>query len=85
MGMPLSQSQQRLRGRKIADMTDDQLRDWIDACTRMEKWVKPAKARRSWKQSGQEAMEELERRTPAGDHSARISLARSELSQESGR
>ena len=65
MAMPLSKTQQRLRGRKIADMTDDQLRDWIDACSRMEEWVKPPKARRSWKSAGQEAMAELERRKPS--------------------
>jgi hypothetical protein len=48
-------SQQRLRGKNVADMTDEQLRDWIDACQRMEKWVKPAKARQGWRLSGEEA------------------------------
>jgi len=28
-------------------MTDAQLHDWLDACTKMELHVKPAKARRS--------------------------------------
>ena len=59
---PLSRSQQGLRGRDIRDMTIEQLRDWIDACEKMEAWVKPPKARRSWKHSGQEAIAELEGR-----------------------
>jgi hypothetical protein len=62
MSEPLSKSQQHLRGRNVADMTTDQLRDWIDACAKMERWVTAAKARRSWKLSGQHAQQELERR-----------------------
>ena len=62
MAEPLSKSQQRLRGRKLTDMTIGQLRDWIDACDKMERWVTAAKARRGWKQSGQEAERELQRR-----------------------
>lgn len=65
MAEPLSKSQQRLRGRKVADMTADQLLDWIDACAKMEQWVDAAKARRSWKQSAEDAQQELERRTDA--------------------
>ncbi|MBI1314554.1 hypothetical protein GC176_24945 [bacterium] len=59
---PLSNSQQQLRGRKVQDMTVDQLADWIDACFKMERWVKGNKARRSWKLGGEEAKAELERR-----------------------
>lgn len=59
---PLTRSQQALRGRKIVDMDDAQLADWIDACNKMEIWVKPAKARRSWKQGRLAAVTELERR-----------------------
>lgn len=46
----------------VIDMTDDQLRDWTDACGRMEQWVGVAKARRPWKLSRHEAEGELERR-----------------------
>jgi len=62
MAEPLTKSQQKLRGRKIVDMSNDQLKGWIAACGKMELWVKPAKPRRAWKKSGQEAMAELERR-----------------------
>jgi len=65
MAVPLSKSQQQLRGRKLADMTIDQLRDWIDACEKMERWLKPAKARRTWRRSGLEAREKLQRRLVA--------------------
>lgn len=63
MAEPLSKSQQKLRGREICDMTDEQLRDWIDACLKMEQWVGAAKARRGWRLSGIKAEQELERRT----------------------
>jgi hypothetical protein len=62
MAEPLSKSQQSLRGRKIADMTDHQLRDWIQACEKMENWVGHAKARRGWRLSGVQAEKELDRR-----------------------
>ena len=63
MAEPLSKTQQRLRGRKICDMTDEQLRDWIDACEKMNKWLGAAKARRGWRLSGIKAEEELRRRS----------------------
>ena len=63
MSEPLSKSQQSLRGRKLVDMTDEQLRDWIDACYKMERWLNAAKARRGWRVSGEQAEEELERRS----------------------
>ena len=62
MPEPLTKSQQQLRGRKLADMTDEQLRDWIDACGKMEHWLSAAKARRGWRLSGIEAEDELQRR-----------------------
>ena len=62
MAEPLTRSQQQLRGRKISDMTVEQLRDWIDACDKMETWVGAAKARRGWRLSGIEAQAELARR-----------------------
>ncbi len=62
MAEPLTRSQQSLRGKKIADMTDTELRDWLDACTKMEFHVKPAKARRSWKAGALEAEIELKSR-----------------------
>lgn len=65
MAEPLTRSQQQLRGRKISDMTDEQLRDWIDACDKMETWVVAAKARRGWRESGIDAQAELERRNEA--------------------
>ena len=69
MAEPLSKSQQQLRGRSVGDMTDDQLRDWIDACEKMESWVKASKARRSWKLSGHDAEAVLERRKSAAESS----------------
>lgn len=62
MPEPLSKSQQRLRGRMLAELSDEQIRDWIDACHKMENWVKASKARRGWRLSGIEAGNELERR-----------------------
>ena len=62
MAEPLTKSQQSLRGRRIVDMSDAQLRDWIHACEKMENWVKHAKARRKWRLGGVEAEDELERR-----------------------
>jgi hypothetical protein len=56
---PLSKSQESLRGRKRSDMSEAQLHDWIDACNKMEAWVKSAKARRSWKRAREEAEAEL--------------------------
>ena len=67
MAEPLTKSQQSLRGRKIVDMTDAQLRDWIEACEKMEVWVGDAKARRGWRLSGIEAENELERRNAPAD------------------
>jgi len=64
---PLSESQHRLRGRKIAEMDNAQLRNWIDACQKMEQWSGVgAKARRGWKESGIAAQAELERREGGG-------------------
>jgi hypothetical protein len=66
---PLSRSQQRLRGRKVSDMNDAQLRDWIDACTKMEEWRGiDGKARRGWKESRAAARAELERRSGASSN-----------------
>lgn len=38
--MPLSRSHEALRGRKVVDMTDEELIDWIDACGKMEQWTR---------------------------------------------
>ncbi len=59
---PLTRSQQRLRGREVADMSDAQLDDWVDACTKMELHIKHPKARRSWKEGRHDALAEIERR-----------------------
>jgi hypothetical protein len=45
LSQPLSTSQQKLRGRKIVDMNDDQLADWIAACHSMEAWPVPQNAK----------------------------------------
>lgn len=64
---PLSKTQESLRGRKIADMSIEQLREWIDACNRMEEWkYTPAKARRGWKASRARAQAELDHRERQG-------------------
>ena len=63
VSQPLTKSQQKLKGRKVTDMTVEQLKDWIEACEKMERWIARAgKARREWKRSGQEAQTELEGR-----------------------
>ncbi len=62
MGEPLTKSQQKLRGRDVKNMTEEQLYDWIEACEKMERWVKFNKARRTWKASRQAAEQELARR-----------------------
>jgi len=63
MDSPLSASQESLRGRKVTDMTARQLLDWIDACSRMEKWTHMAKkGRKEWRQARAEAVAELQRR-----------------------
>lgn len=61
---PLTKSQQNLRGRKVTDMTDSQLLEWVDACDKMERWPHIAnKGRRFWKNGREEAQLEIERRT----------------------
>jgi hypothetical protein len=62
MSEPLSKSQQRLRGKDIRTMTNDELTDWIHACNAMEKWVKYNKARRGWKQSRKDAEDLIQKR-----------------------
>ena len=57
---PLSKSQTSLRGKKIADMSVAQLKDWIAACDAVEVWKStPPKTRRGWKRSREEAIAEL--------------------------
>ena len=63
MTQPLTRSQHLLRGRKIADMSIAQLHEWIDACNKMEAWVKDSKSRRSWTKSRAEAEAALEARS----------------------
>jgi len=62
MSAVLTKTQNALRGRDVKTMTKAQLIDWMDACTRMEVTVKPAKARRSWKRAREAARTELARR-----------------------
>jgi hypothetical protein len=62
MNDPLTKSQRDLRGRNIRDLSVEQLQDWIDACTKMERWVDFNKARRSWKRGREDATAELARR-----------------------
>jgi hypothetical protein len=61
--LPLSKAQQALRHQEVVNMTEEQLRDWIDACDHMETWPQtPKKSRRTWKNSRGEAVNELLRR-----------------------
>jgi hypothetical protein len=62
MAEPLSDSQQRLRGKDVRTMTNEQLVDWIHACNAMEKWVSHNKARRGWKQGRADAEAEIQKR-----------------------
>ena len=63
LGQPLTGEQDALRGRDVREFTDAELRLWLDACDRMERWVKSAKARRTWKAGAERANAELARRT----------------------
>ena len=62
MNEPLTKTQRELRGHAVGDMSLEQLRDWIEACTKMERWVGVKKARRSWGRSCELASAELIRR-----------------------
>ena len=62
LGQPLTREQEELRGRDVRELDEAQLRVWLDACERMEHWVKAAKARRSWKTAARETRAELARR-----------------------
>jgi len=62
MNEPLSKSQTELKGQNLRDMTVEQLFDWLDACSKMERWIKPQKARREWHQGRIETLKELSRR-----------------------
>jgi hypothetical protein len=62
MNDPLTKSQTALRGRDLRDLSAEQLHDWIDACTKMERWVGANRARRTWTRSREEAAAELARR-----------------------
>jgi hypothetical protein len=63
LNQPLSRSQHALRERKIIDMDDTQLINWINACEKMEAWSGiSAKARRGWKKSRASALLEIDRR-----------------------
>ena len=54
MNNPLTKEQEQLRGKKIVDLSLEQLSVWINACERMENWVKDSKSRRSWRKSKME-------------------------------
>ena len=68
---PLPKEQESLRGRKVKDMTDDQLQLWLKACDTMEGWVTNPKARRGWKASRVEAESEIDRRRAKAGRMAR--------------
>ena len=59
MDNPLTKEQEQLRGKKIVDLSTEELGIWIDACERMEKWVTDNKPRRSWTKSREKAEHEL--------------------------
>jgi hypothetical protein len=46
----------------VEDLTDAQLQLWLDACDKMMRWVKPAKARRTWKAGRERAEAEIAKR-----------------------
>jgi hypothetical protein len=62
MNNPLNKQEEKLRGKKIYDMTLDELNVWINACDKMENWVNANKARRTWTSSRLEATIEIEKR-----------------------
>ena len=59
---PLTKQEEKLRGKNVRDMNSDELRIWINACDKMENWVKYNKARRSWTESRKQAIAELQSR-----------------------
>ncbi len=62
MSNPLNKQEEKLRGKKISNMTLDELNVWINACDKMENWVNANKARRSWTTSRSEAINEVKKR-----------------------
>lgn len=61
MDNPLTKEQEELRGKNISSFSIE-LNEWIEACERMEVWVKTNKARRSWARSKEKAECELSKR-----------------------
>jgi len=49
MENPLTREQESLRSRRVEDMTEAELSLWINACDKMVIWVRPAKARQTWR------------------------------------
>ena len=58
----LSKEQERLIGKSLKDMTNEELSLWIDTCDMMENAVDFNKARRSWTKTREEAKIELKLR-----------------------
>jgi hypothetical protein len=68
---PISRDQLALRGISVKDMSEKQLRAWIDACRRMELWPDMLrKGRRAWKRDHADAVAELQRRGLTADSDA---------------
>ena len=62
MNNPLNKQQEKLRGKKVTDMTLDELSIWVKACDKMENSGIANKARRNWTTSRTEAIAEIEKR-----------------------
>jgi len=58
----LSKEQEKLKGKKIVDMTDAEISVWIRVCELMETAGLPMKPRRSWKEGKLAAENEQRRR-----------------------
>jgi hypothetical protein len=72
LGQPLTREQDALRGRDVREFSDAELRLWLDACDHMERWVKSAKARRTWKAGAARANAELSRRAEKARRQTKI-------------
>ena len=59
----LTKQEEKLRGKKVIDMTISELKIWINACNKMERLVKANKVRRNWTKSRDDAELALENKT----------------------
>jgi hypothetical protein len=57
----LSKEEAKLQKKGVPNMSLDELKEWVNICTRNEEAVSHNKARRSWKDGRREAQERIEK------------------------